>query len=328
MEHIVYPPVLTLRSIAPSYFTAAFHPSKSREYREHRPSSHSNNAVIRSIAWNNLGNRIACGLNTNLVRVWNPEKPEAKNSTELKGHLKDVEKVVWDPMHPDKLASCCNGQVKFWDYRINRCLGTTVIAGDNVNLAYHPDSKVLAVGTKDDRIHFIDPRNASAILKTHKEGSQSNQVTFSHNGEFVLITTSLGKVVLRHWPSLEEVYSVDAHHSAVNCLQLDPRGSTLAIGGSDAALSLWDTAHWVCLRTLTRMDAPIKSMGYSFDGAYVCASSDESTNIEIAHCDTGDYVHTIQTNHSIPNIAWHPNKYVLAYTGDPVGLKIMGINAV
>lgn len=29
------------------------------------------------------------------------------------------------------------------------------------------------------------------------------------------------------------------------------------------------------------MDAPIKSMGYSFDGAYVCASSDESTNIEI-----------------------------------------------
>jgi THO complex subunit 3 len=76
------------------------------------------------------------------------------------------------------------------------------------------------------------------------------------------------------------------------------------------------------------MDAPIKSMGYSFDGAYVCASSDESTNIEIAHCDTGDYVHTIQTNHSIPNVAWHPNKYVLAYTGDPVGLKIMGINAV
>ena len=110
-------PLLTRRFTAPSYFTAAFHPSKSREYREHRPSSHSNNAVIRSIAWNNLGNRIACGLNTNLVRVWNPDKPEAKNSTELKGHLKDVEKVVWDPMHPDKLASCCNGQVKFWDYR-------------------------------------------------------------------------------------------------------------------------------------------------------------------------------------------------------------------
>ena len=31
---------------------------------------------------------------------------------------------------------------------VNRCLGTTVTTGDNVNLAYHPDSKVLAVGTK------------------------------------------------------------------------------------------------------------------------------------------------------------------------------------
>lgn len=53
-----------------------------------------------------------------MVRVWNPEKPEIRNSTELKGHTMGVDRVAWDPTHADKLVSCGgDGMVRFWDYR-------------------------------------------------------------------------------------------------------------------------------------------------------------------------------------------------------------------
>lgn len=68
--------------------------------------------------WNNQGNRIACALTDKIVRVWNPEKPEIRYSTELRGHTAAVEKISWDPTHPDRLASAGgDGYIRFWDVR-------------------------------------------------------------------------------------------------------------------------------------------------------------------------------------------------------------------
>ncbi len=35
-------------------------------------------------------------------------------------------------------------------------------------------------------------------------------------------------------------------------------------------------------------------------------------------------MHVHPTNHPATNVAWHPHKYWLAYSGDPSGLKILG----
>lgn len=101
---------LITKERAPSFFAGL----KTRDYREPRHAS----TAIRAIAWNNIGNRIACALQDRVVRVWNPDKPETRHSTELKGHTGVVEKVCWDPTHPDRLASGGHdGLVKFWDVR-------------------------------------------------------------------------------------------------------------------------------------------------------------------------------------------------------------------
>ena len=164
------PRKLIPRDRAPSFFASL----KSREYREHRNAKDS----IRSIAWNNHGNRIACGLMDRLVRVWNPEKPEIRYSTELKGHSGAVEKIQWDPTHSDRLASAStDGTVRFWDYRsecrgcassgrmtnamdcskVNlvlmwltgaKCLNQVNTGGENISLTYSPEGNYVAVGTK------------------------------------------------------------------------------------------------------------------------------------------------------------------------------------
>lgn len=377
------PRKLIPRDRAPSFFASL----KSREYREHRNAKDS----IRSIAWNNHGNRIACGLIDRLVRVWNPEKPEIRYSTELKGHSGAVEKIQWDPTHSDRLASAStDGTVRFWDYRSEcwgvcliwkntiamgcgkanlvlmgltgaKCLNQVNTGGENISLTYSPDGDYVAVGTKvgqtrhsyhrqfntnsnskDDTISFIDTRQ-NQIIKTHKENVQTNQIIWSHNGDVLFLSTGSGLVKLREWPSLDLLHTIDAHTSACFCLELEPRGSLLAVGGSDAIVSLWDTKEWTCPRTLSKMESPVRSLGFSFDGSYICAGSDEPIDIEIVrttflikctkriansqsqvHVETGDYVHTIPTNHAVLSVAWHPSRYHLAYSGDLTGLKIVG----
>lgn len=81
----------------------------------------------------------------------------------------------------------------------------------------------------------------------------------------------------------------------------------------------------------------MRSVGFSWDGSFVCGGSDEGSGIEIAHVETGEVVHTVQTavgsgtggvggsgGGGTGCVAWHPGRYWLAYSGDASGLKIVG----
>jgi len=121
-------------------------------------------------------------------------------------------------------------------------------------------------------------------------------------------------------------------------VSIDPRGRYLAIGGSDALLTLWDTRDFVCRHSLAGMTGPVRSVSFSFDGRYVVGGSEgsgavpsvggggsDNDGLIIAHVETGEYVHTIETKAAASCVAWHPSRYHLAYAGEVGGgLKILG----
>jgi len=74
------------------------------------------------------------------------------------------------------------------------------------------------------------------------------------------------------------------------------------------------------------MTGPVRSISFSFDGSYIVGGSDEGAGLEIAHTDTGDYVHSAKTAGPCPIVAWHPTRYVLAYA-DVGTLKIIGVTS-
>lgn len=86
------------------------------------------------------------------------------------------------------------------------------------------------------------------------------------------------------------------------------------------------------------MTGPVRSVSFSFDGRYIVGGSDGSgatagpggssekdDGLMIAHVETGEYVHTVETKGPASSVAWHPSRYWLAYAGEVGGgLKILG----
>jgi THO complex subunit 3 len=168
----------------------------------------------------------------------------------------------------------------------------------------------------------------------HRRDIQTNKLTFDHSGDRVFLTTGKGQVEILSFPEFEPIYhlstglrpafTLNGHTSSCLSIELQPTARFLATGGSDSIICLWDTTDWICQRTLIDMIGPVRSISFSFDGSYIVGGSDEGPGLEIAHAETGEYVHSVKTAGPCPVVAWHPNKYCLAYT-DLGSLKIIGV---
>jgi THO complex subunit 3 len=121
-------------------------------------------------------------------------------------------------------------------------------------------------------------------------------------------------------------FTLNGHTSSCLSVEMQQTGRHLATGGSDSIIALWDTTDWICQRTLIDMVGPVRSISFSFDGSYIVGGSDEGAGLEIAHVETGEYVHSVKTAGPCPVVAWHPSKYLLAYT-DLGSLKIIGVDS-
>ncbi|KAF2156041.1 WD40 repeat-like protein [Myriangium duriaei CBS 260.36] len=333
------------RPLKKEYLPSAFRSIKPVLFSETaRPSTLA--PSIRHIAWSPLGSCLASTSGAT-IRIWNPEKPTVKASQELRGHVGAVERVAWRPGREAELASTgVDGTVRLWDVRVgaagqgkSTCVAEVKAGQHGLFLTWSPDGTEVVVGTRDDVIVPIDVRMGAAVGSVPealeaREGkklqtAQTNQLAFSNSGREVFATTGDGLVKVLDWPSMEHLHTLNAHTSAANCVAHSPNGNYLATGGSDSLIALWDTHDWVCRHTLARSTSAIHHLSFSFDGTYLasgCGSEkDGQSGIEIAHVETGEYVHTIETTNAPTIVAWHPLRYWLAYAGDAGGLRTIGV---
>lgn len=340
------------QSIHKDKFSGLFTGMKSQPYSDGSSSRGSSNSphTIRSISWNPLGNLVATGSSDRTLRVWNPEKPIVRFSTELKGHNAPIEQVAFNPVKDAELCSVSNdGVVKFWDVRTKAIVNEVKGLGTTFSLVWAPDGESLIVGNKANHLFILSPTN-SIPLADHKQTMDTNQVTFSWSGKRVFATTGTGATRILSYPDLKPVYvdppmpanltvhrlgesdgSVEGErllkghtHSALT-VEMSPTGRILATGGADSSICLWDTNDWFCKSTFSGTNGPVRSLSFTFDGMYVVGGSDEGSNLEVTHVESGEQIHTFKTAGASPIVAWAPLKYCLAYSDLGI-LRILGVD--
>lgn len=76
-------------------------------------------------------------------------------------------------------------------------------SGENINIAWSPDSLNVAVGNKEDLITIVDARKFK-IIKNSKFLFEVNEISWDTTGSFFFLTTGNGTIeVMRYvWLSL------------------------------------------------------------------------------------------------------------------------------
>ncbi|TDZ61926.1 THO complex subunit 3 [Colletotrichum sidae] len=283
-----------------------------------------------------MGTLVATGSSDKTLRVWNPEKPNVRFSTELKGHSAAIEKVAFNPVKDAELCSVSHdGVVKFWDVRSKTCVNEIKGLGDAFTLAWAPDGQSLVVGNKSDNIFVLSPTQSTPIA-SYQQPSQTNQTAFCWSGEKIFLTTGEGQTRILTYPGFQPLFqfnpgseskefTLNGHTSSCLSVEMQPTARHLATGGSDSIISLWDTTDWICQRTITSMVGPVRSISFSFDGNFLVGGSDEGSGLDIRHVESGDQVHMLKTAGPCPVVAWAPTKYCLAYSDLGV-LRIVGVD--
>jgi THO complex subunit 3 len=163
---------------------------------------------------------------------------------------------------------------------------------------------------QDDYLVRVSRETVSEISRD-AQGIQTNHSVFSHSGQELFLTTGDGTIRILDYPTMSPLYSFKAQTSSSFCVELSPNAKTLAVGGTDAVLTLWDTTDWYCKKALSNLNGPVRSVSFSWCGGYV-VSGGEDRIARITHVASGEEVKEIMTG-SAPVVQWSPRDYALAY---------------
>ncbi|KAK6178035.1 hypothetical protein SNE40_012874 [Patella caerulea] len=275
----------------------------------------SHSAKVHSVAWSCDGRRLASGSFDKTVCVYTLERDRLSKENTFRGHGDSVDQLCWHPKHPDHLVTASGDKtIRIWDTRCSRSVASVNTKGENINICWSPDGSTIAVGNKEDLVTFIDAR-------THRSRTDEqfkyevNEISWNNDGDLFFLTSGQGTINILSYPALKPLHSLTAHPANCICIEFDPVGTYFATGSADALVSLWDLSELVCVRTFSRLDWPVRTLSFSYDGQLL-ASASEDLVIDIAMVETGEKVTEIPCDTPTFTVAWHPKRHLLAYACD------------
>jgi WD40 repeat protein len=133
-------------------------------------------------------------------------------------------------------------------------------------LAFSPDGKTLASGSKDGNVILweVATGKARVTLPGHKD--MATAVAFSPNGKALASASHDSAINLWDADTGQRLSTLRGHHRDVRGLTFSPDGKLLASVGVDKDVRLWDWAAGTLSRVLTGHGAEVNCVRFSPDG--------------------------------------------------------------
>lgn len=195
---------------------------------------------VRSLAFSPEGSVLASGGDTGYVSRWT-----MIDGKEL-AHLGTGSGLVFGVAisHDGHLVASANsnGQVELWDMYTGMLLRTLAPHPFGAwSLAFTPDDSQIITGAADGSLRIWNVRQGTLVLDKLAHTHAIDGLAIDPSG--TLLSVASGWQLAR-WklPELVSESSPPEHFPAFRSLAINPSGLTLALGGDDSRIRLWDLA--------------------------------------------------------------------------------------
>jgi WD40 repeat protein len=259
----------------------------------------------------------------NHIKLW--DVGSGQEISTIKGHTGGASSVAFSP-DGKTLASDKSDTIKLWDVsttqEISHLRGHSTrgiyLTQQDVyieliySLAFSPDSKILASGSKDCTVKLWEVSTGREIICLRGHTKYINSVAFSPDGKILASGSKDKTTKLWNVSTGQEIITLREHLYGVSSVAFSPDGKTLASGGGDSSIRLWDVHTGQEVSTIKGHSAFITSVAFSADGRTLASSSGDKT-IKLWDVPTRQEISTLE-GHSdvVDSVAFSPNGQILA----------------
>ncbi|OAX38464.1 WD40 repeat-like protein, partial [Rhizopogon vinicolor AM-OR11-026] len=226
------------------------------------------------------------GQNEDGVKIWNAKTAELLSTIE---HEDLAWSLVWtsDQKYLIVSTSLLDKTVRMWNLDTNLQVGQPLRHEEYVNgAALSPDRKLLVTYCSDKSVYVWDihtilkdaASRSPLTMRGHTDTvwdvahlpSRRQIITCSEDGSLRLWNLESGAQIGDEWRDEEE-------KAGVTIIALSPNGKTVASGGRDGRVKLWDVEGQKVIAKGTGHSDMVESLCWSGDGQRVLSGSDDGT---------------------------------------------------
>jgi len=188
------------------------------------------------------------------------------------------------------------------------------------SVAFSPDGKTLATGSKDKNVRLYDVATGRCLLLLEGHEGTIFSVIFSPDGKLLASGSKDKKIRIWDIATGQTLRTLEGHAGDVNSLSFSPDGKTLASGSDDKSVRIWEVSTGKEIDKFRGHVGRVFCVAYSPDGKLIASGSEDKT-YRIWDVSRGSEVRKCEGT-EIYSLAFSPDNRVLATGGQDQAIRL------